>query len=121
MRVKQSLEYKDELGYILRWIDVFSAVNRTRDEWLPKRKREYYAITIYLYNKGENLGSKGIPDKYKQIGNFNNDNGEVSNYRRDLVKSGWIIPTRNGFKPLDAFIDLDNKIVLNYEQRLNNV
>lgn len=121
MKVKQSLEFSEELGYILRWIDVFSAVNKTKDEWLSKRQREYYAITIYLYNKGENLSSKGITEKYKEIGNFNNDNGEVSNYRRKLVSNGWIKATRNGFKPLDAFIDLDKEIVLEYRQQLRDV
>lgn len=118
MKVKVADKFKDELSFIYRWIDVYSAIAKPRSEWLSNRRIEFYAITVYLYSKGYDLTGKSISDKYKEMGNFNNDNGEVSNYRKWLVDNGWLIPTRKGFKPIDAFINFKDKIVLNYTQEI---
>lgn len=116
MRVRQAYKFNERLAFIVKWIHVYCAMTRPRDEWISKRVCEFLAITVYLYENGYPLKGRDASKLYKKIGNFKNSQGEVTTYRNKLVDEGWLVETRTGYRPIDPLIGISDEIILQYQQ-----
>lgn len=113
-KASKSIVFKDELDYIRRWVDIYSAMSLEEDKWLSPREKDFFCITVWMYRHNYDLlKGKEIYPKYKTMGNFSTKNGEVSGYRRALKRKEWMIATRQSVTLPQIFKDFGDDLSIN--------
>src|SRR4029078_6797961 len=94
-------EKERKADLVLKYIDIFSALNVPEEKWLTKREKEYLIANIMLNASGVDLSSRRASLYLEEKCGFINRG--VSVYRSKLKEKGWLVQTALGIDLPKAF------------------
>jgi len=108
--INLSADSDNTLEAIKTLLDVFAAVNVPYHNRLTSKERDYYAICVYLFNKGVDIAGRTAVDYIEKNLNFDKKNKGVYIYRNRLKDKNWLIQTVDGLTILPSFMCLGKTV-----------
>lgn len=109
-RINHSFDFTSSEDLIRKYIDVYSCLAATDDQWLTRREKDLFVQYVLFVNRGEDLSSTKVQAELCIKANMERKNKSLYIYRSKLAAKGWVTGTPKNIQIPSMFKFKDGNI-----------